>query len=336
MSDRIQIVDTSLRDGMHAVAHQFSAEDAVRIAKALDASRVDIIEVGHGDGLGGSSIQYGFSAASDADYIKAVSESLSFSRLAVLLLPGIGTFKNLKDVARLGVSVVRVATHATEADVAEQHIKGARDLGLDVVGFLMMSHMADPDVLAQQASLMASYGAGCVYVTDSAGAMLPVQVERAVKAVKAAVSVPVGHHSHNNMGLSAANSLAAIEAGATWIDGSCRGLGAGAGNTPTEVLAAVLKKSGYECNIDFFRIMDAAEDVIPAMVKNLPSINRDALTIGYAGVYSSFLLHARRAAKRFGVDGREILMEIGRLKCVGGQEDMIIDVACEMLRKEEN
>ena len=327
---KVRIVDTTLRDGMHAVSHQFSPEDMAEVVAALDAAGVDTIEATHGDGIGGSSFQYGFGKATDEDYIKAAASSLTNSKLAVLLLPGIGTGKDLEMAAGHGAKVVRVATHVTEADVGEEHIKIAKELGMEAFGFLMMSHMVEPDVIAEQAKLFEGYGADAVYVTDSAGAMLPEQVVARITAVKNAISIPVGHHSHNNMGLAIGNSLAAAQAGATLVDGTCKGLGAGAGNAMTEVLTAVFEKAGFDTGIDLYKIMDAADDVVVPKMHRPQVITRESLTIGYAGVYGSFLLHALRAAEKYQVDARDILVELGRRKTVGGQEDMIIDVAYEL------
>ncbi len=327
---KVRIVDTTLRDGMHAVSHQFSPEDMAEVVAALDAAGVDTIEATHGDGIGGSSFQYGFGKATDEEYIKAAGSALKNSKLAVLLLPGIGTGKDLEMAAKHGAKVVRVATHVTEADVGEEHIKIAKELGMEAFGFLMMSHMVEPEVIVEQAKLFESYGADAVYVTDSAGAMLPEQVVARITAVKNAISIPVGHHSHNNMGLAIGNSLAAAQAGATLVDGTCKGLGAGAGNAMTEVLTAVFEKAGFDTGIDLYKIMDAADDVVVPKMHRPQVITRESLTIGYAGVYGSFLLHALRAAEKYQVDARDILVELGRRKTVGGQEDMIIDVAYEL------
>lgn len=330
MAKKIRIIDSTLRDGMHAVSHQFTPEDMAEIAQSLDEAGVDTIEIGHGDGLGGSSFQYGFSNYSDEDYLKAVSGVLKKAKLDVLLIPGIGTKRELEAAAKYGVKVARIATHVTEADVGEQHIKLAKTLGMEAVGFLMMSHMATVDKIVEQAKLFESYGADLIYVTDSAGAMTPQDVFDRVKAVKEAVSLPVGHHAHNNLALAVANTLAAIEAGATVVDGTCKGLGAGAGNTQLEALVAVLHKMGYETGIDLYKIMDVADDIVVPKMQRPQVIDKNSLTIGYAGAYGSFLLHALRAGEKFGVDARDILFEMGRRRTVGGQEDMIVDVAYEL------
>ncbi|SDF15138.1 4-hydroxy-2-oxovalerate aldolase [Sporolituus thermophilus] len=330
---RIRIIDTTLRDGMHAVSHQLTPEQVALIASRLDEAGVGTIEVGHGDGLGGSSMQYGFAKATDREYLKAVSQAIKQTRLDVLLIPGIGTIEDLKVAMEYGAKTVRVATHVTEADVGEQHIGFAKKNGLEAIGFLMMSHMASPEKVAEQAKLFESYGADIIYVADSAGAMLPEDVKARVSAVRSAVSLPVGFHAHNNLGLAIGNNLAAIEAGATVLDGTVRGLGGGAGNAQLEVLVAVLNRMGYETGIDLYKVMDLSEEVVAPLMQRPQIINREALAIGYAGAYSSFLLHAYRAAEKFGVDARDVLIELGRRKTVGGQEDLIIDVAIELANK---
>lgn len=332
MDRYVTITDMTLRDGMHSVAHQFTPEQMVRVASALNDAGVDNVEVTHGDGLAGASYNYGFPAASDEEYLKAVSPVLTRSRLAVLLIPGIGTMDDLRMAREYNARLVRVATHCTEADVAEQHIGLAKELGMESVGFLMMAHMLEPEGLVEQAKKMESYGADVVYVTDSAGALLPHQVRARVAAVKAAVKCGVGFHAHNNLGVAISNTVAAIEEGAEVVDSCLCGFGAGAGNAQLEVLVAVLEKMGYRTGVDLYKIMDAAEEVARPMLRRPPVIDRAALTIGYAGVYSSFLLHANRAAERFGVESRDLLMELGRRRIVGGQEDMIVDVAVEMAR----
>lgn len=323
----VKITEVALRDGSHAVAHQFTVEQVTSVAKALDKAKVPYIEVSHGDGLGGSSIQYGFSKVNEMELIKAAVDVVEYSKIAVLLIPGIGTIKDLKEAAQLGVKMARVATHVTEADVSKEHIQTAKKLGLEVVGFLMMAHMASVEKLVEQAKLMESYGADVVYVVDSAGALLPNQVSKRIKALKQELTVEIGFHGHNNLGLAMGNSLAAIEQGATRIDGSIRALGGGAGNTQTEVLVAVLDKLGIDTGIDLYSIMDTAEDIVAPILPKPQEITRGSLTLGYAGVYSSFLLHSQRAAKQFQVDSRDILVRLGEMKIVGGQEDMIYDVA---------
>ncbi|SIS94400.1 4-hydroxy-2-oxovalerate aldolase [Alicyclobacillus vulcanalis] len=330
----IRLTDVTLRDGMHAVRHQFSLEDARAIAGALDATGIDMIEAAHGDGLGGSSVQYGFAKEDEEAYLRAVCEAAPNTKVAALLLPGIGTVDDMKRAVDCGIRVIRIATHSTEADISEEHIHEARKLGLEVVGFLMLSHMTPTHVLVEEAQKMASYGAQCVYIVDSAGAMLMDEVSEKVSALRGSLpgEVEVGFHAHNNLGASVANSIAAVRAGAERIDASLAGLGAGAGNTPLEVFVAACEKLDIHTGVDLYRAMDAAEDIVrPRMIR--PVIpDRDSLTLGYAGVYSSFLLHADRAAKRFGVDARDILVELGKRRVVGGQEDMIIDVAFELAR----
>lgn len=328
-----KITDSSLRDGSHPMRHQFTIEQVRAVTKALDAGGVPVIEVSHGDGLGGSSLQYGFSGTSEMDLIEAAVDSCRFSRVAVLLLPGVGTQKELREATKRGARIVRIATQCTEADVSQQHFELAKELGLETVGFLMMSHMRPPGVLAEQARLMESYGADCVYIVDSAGAMLPNDVRGRVAALKDTLKCQVGFHAHNNLGLAIGNSVAALEAGAEQIDGCLRGLGAGSGNAPTELLAAVLDKLGINPGLDVFKLSDAAEFILAPMMPFQPIPNRDAITIGYAGVYSTFLLHAKRQGERLNLDPRDILVELGRRKAMAGQEDWIIDVAQDLARQ---
>lgn len=329
----VYVTEVALRDGSHAIRHQFTVEQVSNIVKALDEANVPYIEVAHGDGLGGSSLQYGFSLTDEMKLIEAAVSSAKNAKIAVLLLPGIGTMKDLKEAVKLGVKMARVATHVTEADVAQQHISLSKELGLETVGFLMMSHTVPVEKLVEQAKLMESYGADTVYVVDSAGAMLPNEVREKIRAMKESLSVNVGFHAHNNLSLAMANTLVAIEEGVTRIDGSIRCLGAGAGNTQTEVLVAVLDKLKVETGIDVYKMMDIAEELIAPILEKPQEITKDSLVLGYAGVYSSFLLHAQKAAERFGVDSRTILVELGKRKVVGGQEDMIIDVAAELSKK---
>jgi len=327
---KIHILDTTLRDGSHAVSHQFTLEQVKNVAKGLEDAGIEYIEITHGDGLAGSSYNYGFSLFSDEEYIKAAAPYLKKSKLTVLLIPGIGVKEDLEKAKEAGAQVVRVATHVTEADIGEQHIGLAKKLGMEAFGFLMMSHMVDKKKIVEQAKLFESYGADVVYITDSAGAMLPEETKEKISAVCENLSVPVGFHAHNNLSLAVANSIEAVSAGAQYIDCCLRGLGAGAGNTQTEVLVGVLKKLGYETSVDFYKIMDVAEKILEPIMKRPQIINNPSLVIGYAGVYSSFLLHAQRAAEKFGLNVRDILIELGNRKMVGGQEDMIIDVAYEM------
>lgn len=328
----ILITEVALRDGSHAIRHQFTVEQVTKVAKALDEANVPIIEVSHGDGLSGSSLQYGLSLTDEMELIEAAVSSVKQAKIAVLLLPGIGTKPELKQASQLGAKMARIATHVTEADVSAQHISLAKDLGMETVGFLMMSHMAPTEKLVQQAKLMESYGADTVYVVDSAGALLPHQVKERIHALRNSLSVNVGFHGHNNLSLAMANTLAAIEEGATRIDGSIRCLGAGAGNTQTEVLVSVLDKLGIKTGVDLYKMMDIAEDLVAPILEKPQEITKDSLVLGYAGVYSSFLLHAQRAAQRFGVDSRDILVELGKRNVVGGQEDMIIDVAADIAK----
>lgn len=330
---RIRLVDSTLRDGSHAVSHQYTAEQYEAIARGLDEAGVDYIEVSHGDGIAGASFNYGWSALTDEEMLKAASPAIKRAKLTVLLIPGIGTQEDLKMASENGATCVRVATHATEADVGEQHIGLAKKLGMEAVGFLMMIHMVPPEKVVEQAKLFESYGADWINLADSAGAMTPDQVRATVGAVVEAVKVPVGYHAHHNLTLATANSIAALDVGASYLDCCCRGLGAGAGNTPTEALVAVMNKLGYQHGVDLYKIMDVAENIVgPAMHRPL-EIKNAPLMLGYAGVYSSFLLHTYRAAEKFGLDPRDILVELGRRRMVGGQEDMIIDVAYQLAHK---
>ena len=330
----LRLHEMSLRDGMHPKRHQISLEQMINVATALDAAGMPLIEVTHGDGLGGASINYGFPAHSDEEYLRAVCSRMKRTRISALLLPGIGTVDDLRMAADCGVGCIRVATHCTEADVSRQHIGLSRKLGLDTVGFLMMAHRTPPEQLLEQALQMESYGAQTVYVTDSAGYMLPADVTARVGLLRERLhpDTELGFHGHHNLAMGVANSLAALEVGANRIDGSCAGLGAGAGNTPLEVFVAVLSRMGVEHGIDLYKLMDVAEDLVVPMMDTPVRIDRDALILGYAGVYSSFLLFAQRAAAKYGLSSRDILVELGQRKTVGGQEDMIEDVALEMCK----
>lgn len=326
----LKITEVCLRDGSHTVAHQFTKEQVSSVVRALDDAGMHYIEVCHGDGLGGSTLQYGQSLVDEMELIEAAVNEAQNSKIAVLLIPGIGTVHELKQAYSLGVKLVRVATHVTEADVSAQHIQLARELGMEALGFLMMGHMAPVEKLVEQAKLMESYGAEAVYLTDSAGALLPDEVKVRIRALRENLSCEVGFHGHNNLSVAVANTLTAIEEGATRVDGSVRCLGAGAGNTQTEVLIAILDRLGKNPGIDLYKMMDLAEDVVGPLLPQSQDIRKGSLVMGYAGVYSSFLLHAERAAKRFNLDPRDILVELGNRKTVGGQEDMILDVAAEL------
>ena len=332
---KITLHDMTLRDGMHPKQHQMTLAQMKSIAQGLDAAGMPLIEVTHGDGLGGASVNYGFPAHSDEEYLSAVIPLMKQAKVSALLLPGIGTVDHLKMARELGVHTIRVATHCTEADVSEQHITMARKMDMDTVGFLMMAHMNSAEGLVKQARLMEGYGANCIYVTDSAGYLLPDQVKERIAAVRAALKpeTELGFHGHHNLAMGVANSIAAIEAGANRIDAAAAGLGAGAGNTPMEVLVAVLERMGVHTGVDVFKIQDVAEDLVVPVMDFPIRIDRDALTLGYAGVYGSFLLFAKRAEKKYGVPAREILVEMGRRGMVGGQEDMIEDTALTLSKQ---
>jgi 4-hydroxy 2-oxovalerate aldolase len=333
MTTDYRLIDSTLRDGSHAISHQYYAEDVIKIVAGLDRAGVQVIEIAHGDGLGGSSFNYGFSAVPEKELIAQACETAQQAQIACLMLPGIGLADDLREVRELGVSVARIAVHCTEADITEQHIKVAKELGMEAIGFLMMSHMNSPEGLVEQALLMQSYGADTIYIADSAGAMTVEDVRRRVSALVKALDIPLGVHAHNNLSMAVANSIAAYEEGAKNLDGTSAGLGAGAGNCPTEILAAVSTKYGIETGVDPLVLMDVAEEVVRPLMPRQQVIDRAGLLLGYAGVYGSFLLHAERAADRYNVPVSEILLELGRRQVVGGQEDMIIDVALELARK---
>ena len=331
----IIVNDCTLRDGMHALGHQYSVQQMVEIAQKLDDANVDIVEVSHGDGLNGNSLNYGFSAHSEREYLEAVREVLDDTKLAALLLPGIGTITDIEMAIDCGIDTVRIATHCTEADVARQHIEFSKNAGLDTVGFLMMAHMIEADELVEQARLMESYGADCVYVTDSAGALLMDEAKARIIALRDSLDCQVGFHNHNNLGLGVANTIIAIEAGADRVDGSVAGMGAGAGNCPLEVLIAVTDRMGIETGVDLYPLIDCADELVRPLQRRPVQTDGNSLMLGYAGVYSSFLLHTEKASEQFGVDSRDILVELGRRRMVGGQEDMIVDVALGLANNDQ-
>ncbi|AXF56969.1 4-hydroxy-2-oxovalerate aldolase [Salicibibacter kimchii] len=333
MEQDIVLTEVALRDGSHAISHKFTTDQVINVTKALDEANVPYIEVAHGDGLGGSSLQYGRSSTNEMELIEAAVDSCNQSKIAVLMLPGVGTVKELRKAHQLGAQMVRVATHVTEADVARQHLALGKELGMETVGFLMMAHMVSKEKLLEQALEMESSGADSVYIVDSAGAFLPHEVRERIRLLKNNLQVNIGFHGHNNLSLAMANTLVAIEEGATRIDGSIRCLGAGAGNTQTEVLIGVLERMNIKTGVDLYKMIDLSEYVAESILEHPQEITKGSFMLGYAGVYSSFLLHANRAAQKFNVDSRDILVELGKRQVVGGQEDMIVDVASELAKQ---
>lgn len=329
---RVEVTDSSLRDGSHALHHHMTAEMVRKVARALDEAGVPIIEVGHGDGLDGGSIQTGPSSVPEMELISEAAAVCERARIAVMVLPGIGTAPHIREAAARGARILRIATLCTEVDLAEGYLELAAELGLEVVGFLMLTHIRPPEFLAEQARWLEAHGADCVYLADSAGAMLPDDVRARVAAIKEAVGIDVGFHAHNNFGSAIGNCIAALEAGVDKLDGSLRGLGAGSGNAPTELIATVLDRLGVNPGLDLFRLMDAAEFIMVPFMPFQPIPDRESITLGYAGVYSTFLLHTKHAAERYGLDPRDVLLELGNREALVGQEDWALDIAVELAR----
>ncbi|MGI9362642.1 MAG: 4-hydroxy-2-oxovalerate aldolase [Parasphingorhabdus sp.] len=334
---KLKLHDMCLRDGMHSMRHQITLDQMVDIASGLDDAGVPLIQVTHGDGLGGSSLNYGRGLHTDREYISAVAKVVKNATISVLHVPGIGTLDELRMAADCGAGCVHVASHCTEANVTEQHIGLGRELGLDTVGFLMMAHMTSIDHLFEQALLMEGYGATTIYCVDSAGYMLPDDVTARIGGLRTALkdATEIGFHAHHNLGMGVANSLAAVAAGADRIDGSAAGLGAGAGNTPLELMAAVSERMGIETGVDLFKLMDVAEDRVLPIMQQPPRADRDSITLGFAGVYSTFLYQAKEAERKYGLSARDILIELARKKMIGGQEDMIEDTALSMAKERD-
>jgi len=330
---KVKLIDTTLRDGSHAIHYQFTPEQVFNIARGLDEAGVYAVEVGHGAGVGGSVLQFGFSKHSDEELLTAAASALKRAKLAVLLVPGLGTMEDLKLAYDCGARMVRVAVHCTEVDVGAQHIRLGKELGMEVAAFHMMSHMTTPEALAEQAKMAESYGADMIYIADSSGAMLPFDLEARVRAVQRAVRLPIGVHCHNNLGLGIGNPLAAVDAGAEFIDGALEGFGAGCGNTSTQGIAAVLEKAGIDTGCDWYRLMEVGEKHLRPLITHSLEVTNEALTLGMTGIYSSFYQRVMRVVAETGVSARAVFEELGRHKVVGGQEDMILDVVLELLQK---
>ena len=333
MKKQILITDPTLRDGNHAVAHQLSAKQVAIYCSAADKAGIPIVEVGHGNGLGASSLQVGEALESDETLLKTAREHLINSKLSIHVIPGFATIeRDLKKAIEFGVDIVRVASHCTEADITQRHIGFSREKGKEAYGVLMMSHMASPEMLVEEAKKMELYGAEAIIIMDSAGAYLPTDVSERITALVEALSVPVGFHGHNNLGMGIANSIAAVEAGAKILDGTAKGFGAGAGNAQIEILIAVLEKMGYHTGINLYKVLDAVDIAEKEIMPFVPTIKTESIVSGLAGVFSGFAKHVSRISKEYNVDPRDVYFELGKRNVVAGQEDLIIEVVLNLAK----
>ena len=335
MGRRIKLMDLTLRDGMHAIGHQFTPETMAFLAEKIDTVGVDYIEFGHGNGLGGSSLQYGLGAGTDLEYIEAVTKVVKNTELSVITIPGIGTRFELQMAYDHGIRVARFATQMSECDIAKQHIQLAKKIGLSPWSTLPHAKCLSIEDTVKYAQMVESYGAEVVYLLDGGGSMLPEEVYERVEAIKKNVDIPVGLHLHNNLQLAVANTLAGVDAGAEYVDCCLKGFGAGAGNCPVEPLAVALEKKGYETGINLYHAMDVGDEYLKPLMARPMELASDQIMLGYAGTYSSFLLFARRAAERYGVDPRDVILEIGRRGCTEGQEQICIEVAYELAQQKQ-
>ena len=335
-TQRIIVTDPTLRDGSHACSHQISVEQIRRYATAAEAARVDYLEVGHGNGLGASSLQVGLCLVPEKEMLRTAKACLKETGLSVHVMPGFAIDKReIASALEAGVDLFRVGTHCTEADLAQRHISYVRNAGKEAWGILMMTHMASKEVLLEESKKMESYGAQGLVLMDSAGAAVPDDVRQKIGLLAEKLDMPIGFHAHNNLGLSVANSLAALEVGARILDGTARGFGAGAGNAPLELVVAAMQRLGYECRADLYKVLDAADLAAEIFAENLPVSNSITIVSGLAGVFSGFAKPVQRAAKQMGVDPRDVFFELGRRKVVGGQEDLILEVANDLAKKKK-